>query len=93
MGTTSSLRFKDEVPDYRFFEDPDLPMIMISNERISNCHNELNEVPFEVKRRFCNAFGLEVNQVKVIFKNPWSVEIFERVVHSLSIDPKMVFEW
>lgn len=53
----------------------------------------MNEVPFEVKRRFCNAFGIDVADTKVIFKNPWSVEMFTRIVWSLQVDPKLVFMW
>lgn len=68
-------------------------MVRISNERISHCHADLLEVPFEVKRRFCNAFGLDVADTKVIFKNPWSVEMFTRIVWSLQVDPKLVFMW
>ena len=32
---TVTLRIKDEAPDYRFYQDPDLPSITVSNERIT----------------------------------------------------------
>lgn len=92
-ATTTTLRRKEEEPDYRFFQDPDLPQFAISNERISSMHGNLGEVPFEVKRRFCNQFGMDVSDVKNIFRNPWSIELFTRLIWSLQIDPKTVYNW
>ncbi len=80
-----------DVQDYRFFQDPDLPRIDISNERISIAHKNITEIPFEFKRRFCNQFGLDVSDVKIMFKNPWSLEIFSRIVWQLQIEPNTCF--
>jgi Asp-tRNA(Asn)/Glu-tRNA(Gln) amidotransferase B subunit len=56
-------------------------------------HGSLGEVPFEVKKRFCNQFGMDVSDVKNIFKNPWSIELFTRLIWTLQIDPKTVYKW
>ena len=53
----------------------------------------LGEVPFEVKRRFTNQFGMDVADVKTVFRNPWSIEMFTRLVWTLQIDPKTVYKW
>lgn len=53
----------------------------------------LGEVPFEVKRRFTNQFGMDVSDVKNVFRNPWSIEMFTRLVWTLQIDPKTVYRW
>lgn len=53
----------------------------------------LGELPFEVKRRFTNQFGMDVSDVKTVFRNPWSIEIFTRLVWTLQIDPKTVYKW
>ena len=53
----------------------------------------LGEVPFEVKRRFTNQFGMDVSDVKTVFRNAWSIEIFTRLVWTLQIDPKTVYKW
>ena len=92
-GKTQSIRCKGEEPDYRYFQDPDLPQITVSNERISAMYGILGEVPFEVKRRFTNQFGMDVSDVKTVFRNPWSIEIFTRLVWTLQIDPKTVYKW
>lgn len=90
---TITLRKKEQEPDYRFFQDPDLPQIFVTNERISRMHGLLGEVPFEVKRRFTNQFGMDVSDVKNIFRNPWSIELFTRLIWTLQIDPKTVYNW
>lgn len=93
MDRTITLRVKEEEPDYRFFQDPDLPQITVTNERISRIHGILGEIPFDVKKRFCNQFGMDVPDVKNVFRNPWSIEMFTRLVWTLQIDPKLVYKW
>lgn len=90
---TSTIRLIEEEPDYRYFQDPDLPQISVTNERISAMYGILGEVPFETKRRFTNQFGMDVSDVKNVFRNPWSIEMFTRLVWSLQIDPKTVYKW
>ena len=93
QGRTILLRSNPEIPDYRFFQDPDLPRINVTNERISSAHKNIREVPFEFKRRFCNTFGMDVADVKIMFKNPWSLELFSRIVWTLQVDPNVAYHW
>jgi len=65
----------------------------VTNERISRIHGILGEIPFDVKKRFCNQFGMDVRDVKNVFRNNWSIEMFTRLVWSLQIDPKLVYKW
>jgi len=51
----------------------------------------MKELPFAYKRRFSQAHGMQISDVKVIFKNPWSLEIFEQIVKILQIDPNIIF--
>ena len=56
-------------------------------------HSILGEIPFDVKKRFCNQFGMDVQDVKHVFRNRWSIELFTRLVWTLQIDPKLVHKW
>lgn len=49
-GTTVLLRSKSEDPDYRFFQDPDLPRIKVSTDKISHAQKNMSELPFDFKR-------------------------------------------
>jgi len=68
LGKTFSIRDKDSDPDYRFFLDPDLPRIKISEERKDRAKLGLPQVPFERKKEFCAKYGISVTEVKIIFK-------------------------
>jgi aspartyl-tRNA(Asn)/glutamyl-tRNA(Gln) amidotransferase subunit B len=87
MGQTFSIRDKEDDPDYRFFLDPDLPAIHISQERKQSI--VVDELPFEAKHRFCSEYGLEVAQVKIVFKYPWLLPLFTKLCQAN--DPKLVF--
>ena len=93
QGKSVFIRHMETEPDYRYFQDPDLPCITVTNKRISHVHKILGEIPFDAKRRFCDTFGMDVSDVKVIFKNKWSIELFTRLVWTLQVDPKTAFRW
>lgn len=65
----------------------------MTNAKISALHGILGEIPFDVKKRFCNQFGMDVQDVKNVFRNNWSIEMFTRLVWTLQIDPKLVYKW
>jgi aspartyl-tRNA(Asn)/glutamyl-tRNA(Gln) amidotransferase subunit B len=62
-GRTILMRTKSDDPDYRFFQDPDLPCIYISPQRVDSASAKLPELPFDQKVRFCEAYNLAVEQV------------------------------
>jgi len=68
-----------------------LPDIDVTQQRIHHCEQLLPEVPFKTKKRFTNQFNLDIDDVKIIFKNPWSLSLFTHVVEK--VDPKVAFEW
>lgn len=90
---THSLRRKEEEPDYRFFQDPDLPAFAISPEMIASIQAQMTELPFDVKRRFCTEFGLEVSETKNIFRSDWTADLFSTLVIGLNLDAKLVYKW
>ncbi len=85
------LRVKDEEPDYRFFQDPDLPAISITDDRVQAVRQTLGEVPFELKHKFCKTYGMDIADVKIIFRNVWSIPLFQSIVSKLKMDPNVVF--
>jgi aspartyl-tRNA(Asn)/glutamyl-tRNA(Gln) amidotransferase subunit B len=90
---THSLRRKEEEPDYRFFQDPDLPAFEITPAMISSMQRSMVELPFDVKKRFCQEFQLEVSETKVIFRSSWAVELFNHLVCDIKLNAKLVYKW
>ena len=50
--TTFSMRSKEQDPDYRFFQEPDLPTFRVSEERIQSVLEKLEKTPFDKKKEF-----------------------------------------
>lgn len=57
-GRTSPLRTKENAHDYRYFPDPDLPPIVISDEMIEKVKAAMPPLPKELRQRLKNEFGL-----------------------------------
>ncbi|MFK7904124.1 MAG: Asp-tRNA(Asn)/Glu-tRNA(Gln) amidotransferase subunit GatB [Chitinophagales bacterium] len=57
-GTTFSLRAKEMAHDYRYFPEPDLPLMVVSEEDIAAFKAELPAMPKELHQRFTQEFGL-----------------------------------
>lgn len=48
--------------DYRYFSDPDLPIVIISDERIEDMQNEMPEFAAKKVERFINEYKLNENE-------------------------------
>lgn len=90
-GKTVLMRIKSEDPDYRFFQDPDLPAYEITDERIEKGRKNLPELPYDGKKRITREFGLDIVDVKKIYQHPWSVDLFVELARQ--VDPELCFNW
>ncbi len=88
---TRSMRSKEESHDYRYFPDPDLPPLIIPNEKLSELKKKLPELPDEKKSRFINKFGLSSYDAQVIVNDKETANFFEEVVKDR--DSKIVTSW
>jgi aspartyl-tRNA(Asn)/glutamyl-tRNA(Gln) amidotransferase subunit B len=57
-GTTSVMRSKEDALDYRYFPDPDLLPLEISDEQIERIRNTMPELPSATRARYTHEFGL-----------------------------------
>ncbi len=57
-GTTSGMRTKEDLNDYRYFPEPDLSPVVISEEWLNSIRESLPSLPGELFDRFVNEFGL-----------------------------------
>ena len=88
---TFSMRSKEQDPDYRFLQEPDLPCFLVSKERIEKVRNQLEQTPFEKKKDIAAKYGVSISDVQTAFNYPWSLDIFERIASKY--EPKTVFQW
>ena len=63
---TYSMRSKEEAHDYRYFPDPDLPVVRISADFVEQIRSQLPELPDAKKQRFMESFGLSTYDAEVL---------------------------
>jgi len=80
---TESQREKEYSHDYRYFPEPDLPPLLITQEYLQELKAEIPELPSRRRERFKKEYGLEEKEVEVFIKNKDLGEYFEKVVSEL----------
>jgi aspartyl-tRNA(Asn)/glutamyl-tRNA(Gln) amidotransferase subunit B len=78
-GETRSMRSKEEAHDYRYFPDPDLLPLELTQEHIDDLEKGLPELPDAKKQRFMGAYGLSAYDAGVLVAERENAEFFEAV--------------
>jgi len=89
---TFSMRSKEEAHDYRYFPEPDLPPIEISQEIIEQLKNELPELPHQKRIRFMQQYGLPEYDAQVLTTTRQLASYYESVVAD-GVQPKKASNW
>ena len=76
-GRTFSMRSKEDAEDYRYFPDPDLVAIRLSEEYIQNIKNNLPELPESRKARYMSEYGLSEKDANLITASKYLSDLFE----------------
>lgn len=76
-GKTSSQRTKEEAKDYRYFPEPDIPPITISEGKISELRSSLPELPHQKREKFKNQYKLSDFYVDVLTTTKERADYFE----------------
>ena len=90
-GVTSPMRSKEESHDYRYFPDPDLLPVTLSQEFVEEIRSALPELPDEKKQRFVSDFGLSSYDADVLVADRPIAEFFEEAAKGQ--DAKIVANW
>lgn len=65
-GTTTGMRTKEELNDYRYFPEPDLSPLRVSEEWLQEIKDKMPELPLEMKERFKTSYGLNEYDAAVL---------------------------
>jgi aspartyl-tRNA(Asn)/glutamyl-tRNA(Gln) amidotransferase subunit B len=79
-GVTRSMRAKEEANDYRYFPDPDLLPVIITDEQIEKVRSEMPELPDQKRDRFTEQYGLSEYDAGVLAASRPMADYFEAVV-------------
>jgi len=91
-GKTFSMRDKEDAQDYRYFPDPDLVAIKLSEEYIQNIKNTLPELPESRKQRYLEEYQLSEKDAKLITSSKYLSDLFENTIKVCN-NPKAVNNW
>ena len=90
--SSHAMRSKEDAKDYRYFPDPDLPPIHISDEWIAKIRSELPEFREEKAARYQSEFGLPEYDSQILTESRHLAALFEDVA-TLSGNPKKAANW
>ncbi len=90
-GETRSMRSKEEAHDYRYFPDPDLLPLELTQDFVDDIAKTLPELPDEKRARFIADYGLTPYDADVLVAERESVDYFEDVAKGR--DAKQAANW
>ena len=91
-GKTFPMRDKEDAQDYRYFPDPDLVAIKLSEEYIENIKKSLPELPESRKERYLKEYGLSEKDANIITASKYLSDLFEGAIKVCN-NAKAVNNW
>jgi aspartyl-tRNA(Asn)/glutamyl-tRNA(Gln) amidotransferase subunit B len=92
-GVTTSQRSKEEAHDYRYFPEPDLPPLQLSDAWIADIKSRLPELPEAKTSRFISDFGLTLSEARFLTSERTLANYFENVVAKSKSPAKTIHSW
>jgi len=91
-GETVGMRTKEHAHDYRYFPEPDLLPLKISNAWLDRIRASLPELPAQKRARFVQQYGLREYDAQVLTLTRAAAEYFERAAAAAE-DPRAAANW
>ena len=92
-GTTSVMRSKEDALDYRYFPDPDLLPIIITDEQIEQIRNTMPELPSATRARYTHEFGLSEYDAARLTETTDISLWFDSAVNGKKENAKSIANW
>ncbi len=90
-GTTRTMRSKEDAIDYRYFSDPDLAPLIITEEMIEKIKKTMPELPEAKKQRYIEKLGLNEYDASVLTSNNEISKYFEKLIEKHNV--KLSANW
>jgi len=92
-GETRAMRSKEFAHDYRYFPDPDLLPVHITEDQIEKVKSTIGELPQQKLLRYVDEFKLEKDVAKIVISEKAYAEFFENLISAKLIQPKLAASW
>src|SRR6056297_2754102 len=86
---TRQMRTKEEAHDYRYFPEPDIPPVVVTEELLKEVKDNLPELPDVRLQRFMKELGLSEEDAIVLTESRYLADYYEKVLEELN-EPKAV---
>ena len=90
-GTTRTMRSKEDAHDYRYFPDPDLLPLFVTQDEVDKLAADLPELPDDIRDRLIGDYGLSAYDASVITEERETALYYEEA--STDRDRKLVANW
>jgi len=90
---TRSMRSKEEANDYRYFPDPDLLPVEITDELRAQVKADLPELPAVKKQRFIDQYGQDTEAATILTSSRQLADYYETVVKESGCEAKLCTNW
>ncbi len=87
-NVTKPMRSKEEAHDYRYFEEPDLPPLILDAEFIEEAKNSIPELPQAKRKRYANEYALTSYDCEVLTQNKKIAYYFEDLIKANAVNNK-----
>jgi aspartyl-tRNA(Asn)/glutamyl-tRNA(Gln) amidotransferase subunit B len=92
-GETRSMRTKEEANDYRYFPDPDLLPVVLTEEFIEDVRRTLPELPDQKALRFVSQYALSAYDAGVLTASSELAAYYEELARQVPSEPKLCANW
>ena len=89
---TRSMRGKEDAHDYRYFADPDLLPILLSEQRIQAVRKEMPELPTQRRERYVQSLGLSESDARQLSDDRETAEYFDALAAQIE-DARLASHW
>ena len=93
LNVTRPMRGKEDAQDYRYFPDPDLPPLVVSDELIDEVKKNLPELPSARKQRFMEDLGLSDADAGQLTQSREVADFYEEALGTSPTNAKSVANW
>jgi aspartyl-tRNA(Asn)/glutamyl-tRNA(Gln) amidotransferase subunit B len=91
-GTTRTMRSKEDAHDYRYFPDPDLLPLELSEAFVEECRAALPELPDAKRARYVNSLGISAYNAAVLTDEAETAHWFEKLLEE-AVEAKSASNW
>jgi aspartyl-tRNA(Asn)/glutamyl-tRNA(Gln) amidotransferase subunit B len=89
---TKESRTKEEEQDYRYFPEPDVPLVRLGSEFVSFIKQSMPELPDTRRERFMSKYGLSAHIAQVLIGDKELADFFESIL-MIYLSPKEIANW